>query len=217
MVHVTTHAFVRRLASHATFGVLIALAAATLATSPAHAQNSVASRAAQGPLVGSGPKSREPTPAPASALPGENVGGDRVTPSDRSANDMSPNEALFDAVNRGDIAGARDAISRGADFNARNELGQTPLDESIDLNRNNITFMLLSLRGGPNDSSAPPPSAKLGKAAPRPIAQSVTASNAPAPKPVAKPVPTPVAAQAAPAGNDPGTPNPQRGFLGFGG
>jgi ankyrin repeat protein len=98
--------------------------------------------------------SAPPSSAPPSALPGAQLGADRVVPSDKSAADMSPTDALFDAVTRGDISAAQDAINRGADFNARNVLGLTPLDESIDLGRNNITFLLLSLRGASDVSAA---------------------------------------------------------------
>jgi ankyrin repeat protein len=136
-----------------------------------------------------------------------------VIPAEHAATDMSPNDTLFDAVNRGDLTAARDAIARGADFNARNELGQTPLDESIDLGRNNITFLLLSMRPSPGDSIAPAAPGKPGTprqtaaapAAARPSVQSVSVPPA-APKPAAAPV-----------ASNPGTPNPQRGFLGFGG
>ena len=34
-----------------------------------------------------------------------------------SAGDLQPTDALFDAINRGDIAAARDALNRGADLN----------------------------------------------------------------------------------------------------
>ena len=61
---------------------------------------------------------------------------------------MEPTEALFDAINRGDIGTARDAISRGADLHGHNVLGMTPLELSVDLGRNDISFMLLSMRGG---------------------------------------------------------------------
>ena len=65
---------------------------------------------------------------------------------ERTNKDIGPTAALFDAINRGDGLAARDAINRGADMNGHNILGQTPLDMSIDLNRNPITFLLLSLR-----------------------------------------------------------------------
>jgi ankyrin repeat protein len=60
---------------------------------------------------------------------------------------MSPNDALFDAINRGDGAAARDAMNRGAQLDAKNVLGQTPIDAAIEANRNDITFLLLSMRG----------------------------------------------------------------------
>ena len=57
------------------------------------------------------------TSAPvAKALPGARGVGSRVAPSERAAADMKPTEALFDAVNRGDMSAARDAISRGAEI-----------------------------------------------------------------------------------------------------
>lgn len=65
----------------------------------------------------------------------------------QSPSDMSPTDALFDAINRGDVATARDAVNRGANLNAYNLLGMTPVDMSVDLGRNDITFMLLSMRG----------------------------------------------------------------------
>ena len=65
----------------------------------------------------------------------------------QSPSDMSPTDALFDAINRGDVATARDAVNRGANLNGYNLLGMTPLDLSVDLGRNDITFMLLSMRG----------------------------------------------------------------------
>jgi len=61
---------------------------------------------------------------------------------------MSPTDALFDAINRGDLSAAQDAVSRGADLNGQNVLGMTPVQLSIDLGRNDITFLLLSASGG---------------------------------------------------------------------
>lgn len=176
-----------------------------------------------GPMVGGGKPSRNGAaakPAPPPALPGAAVGQDRVTPSEKAAVDLSPNDSLFDAVNRGDIVSARDALNRGADPQARNVLGLTALDESIDLGRNDITFLLLSLR----QANAEPPPVPAAKAPAKP-------AGAP---PVAKPKPAPVAAAGAapavttarqqaqaakpvPSSGPSGTPNPQAGFLGFGG
>ena len=58
-----------------------------------------------------------PKAAPPPALPGaRSVGGPAAA--QRPPSELSPNEALFDGVNRGDIVAVRDALSRGADLNA---------------------------------------------------------------------------------------------------
>jgi hypothetical protein len=142
--------------------------------------------------------------------------------------DMPPTQALFDAINRGDIAGARDALNRGADIDARNVLGMTPLDSAIDLGRNDISFLLLSMRG---EGGPPPPGARQANAAPPPspkparnvrtarrtpergaerVAENTTSAGAEAPTPAAAQAPHLFA-------GDGGTPAPQVGFLGFGG
>ena len=97
--------------------------------------------------------SSEPPPA---AVPGARARADAAAPAERSAADLPPTEALFDAINRGDIVTARDAISRGADLDGTNLLGLTPLELSVDLGRNDLSFLLLSLRGGSSRSSGPP-------------------------------------------------------------
>jgi hypothetical protein len=84
--------------------------------------------------------------APPPAIPGA-VSDAEPAPATKNAAEMSPNDALFDAINRGDGAAARDAVNRGAQIEAHNVLGQTPLDAAIEANRNDITFLLLSLRG----------------------------------------------------------------------
>ena len=62
---------------------------------------------------------------------------------------MSPNAALFDAIDRGDLAAARDAVGRGADLGATNAVGQSPIDESVSLGRNDITSKpILHMLGG---------------------------------------------------------------------
>src|SRR5689334_9133783 len=94
-----------------------------------------------------GAEAEKPKPPPPEALPGARTDKERVAPPDRSTSDMSPNEALFDGINRGDIAAVRDAIDRGADLKGPNVLGLTPIELSIDLGRNDISFLLLSLRG----------------------------------------------------------------------
>jgi hypothetical protein len=92
--------------------------------------------------------------APPPAIPGAVSDGEAAPPSKNVA-EMSPNDALFDAINRGDAAGARDAINRGAQLDAHNVLGQTPTDAAIEANRNDITFMLLSLRGAVGNAGRP--------------------------------------------------------------
>ena len=83
-------------------------------------------------------------------------------PADESAN-LSPTPALFDAITRGDLAAARDAVNRGADLNGRNALGLTPVDWAVDQGRNDILFYLLSARGIAGSSG--PTSARSAAAA----------------------------------------------------
>lgn len=61
--------------------------------------------------------------------------------------DQNPTKSLFDAINVGNMMDVQDALNRGADLHATNVLGQTPLEMSVDLNRDRITFLLLSMRG----------------------------------------------------------------------
>jgi len=75
-------------------------------------------------------------------------------PADDNAN-LSPTPALFDAITRGDLAAARDAVNRGADLNGRNALGLTPVDWAVDQGRNDILFFLLSSRGMAGGPSGP--------------------------------------------------------------
>ncbi|MBE7211867.1 MAG: ankyrin repeat domain-containing protein, partial [Gluconacetobacter diazotrophicus] len=83
--------------------------------------------------------------APPPAIPGA-VTDEATATSGHASADMEPTAALFDAINRGDIVSAKEALGRGADLNGRNVLGQNPLDMAIDLNRSDITFLLLSMR-----------------------------------------------------------------------
>jgi hypothetical protein len=163
-----------------------------------------------------GGKSPPPSAAkalPPPALPGATQNAARVTPSFRPPTDMEPTDALFDAINRGDIASARDAISRGADLSGRNILGMTPMELSIDLGRNDISFLLLSLRGSDDGRGR---QAGSGQAATKPV-QAKPAARSPVVSAKA-----PVAAQpqstqqtARLFSGDGGTPIPNAGFLGF--
>ncbi len=147
----------------------------------------------------------KPAPAPP-GLPGAQSTGP-IVGAQRAARDLSPNAQLFDAIDRGDIASARDALSRGADLNARNALGETPIQLSVDLARNDITFLLLSARGGEPAPGARPPANPVHEVAASGVPQRVA--------PIA-PAPRAAPAQPLRLSNNPGVPNPSAGFLGFG-
>ncbi|MBN9510555.1 MAG: ankyrin repeat domain-containing protein [Alphaproteobacteria bacterium] len=152
----------------------------------------------------------------AAALPGARPGLGSM-PADKNAADLAPNEALFDAINRGDITSARDAVNRGAQIDAQNVLGMTPLELSVDLSRNDITFFLLSMRGTSADHHGQQPAVAVAEKTPektpaKPAAKRVALSTkAVAPKPNLAAMPRQYAGP-----SDPGTPVPEAGFLGFG-
>lgn len=162
--------------------------------------------------IGNGGKAPAAPPkvAPPPALPGAQANSG-AAPATKMPTDMEPNDALFDAINRGDLAAARDAINRGADLGATNILGMTPLDLSVDLGRNDISFMLISLRGA--DSGSQAPAATKASSSAKQAKQILT-------KPAKPGKATKVAEPAAPQmprlfAGDGGTPNPNAGFLGF--
>jgi len=88
----------------------------------------------------------KPEAAQPPVLPGTKGASEAAAPTGSPA-DLSPTDGLFDAINRGDLTAARDAVNRGANLDGQNLLGLTPLDLSVDLGRNDISFMLLSMRG----------------------------------------------------------------------
>ena len=166
-----------------------------------------------------GPGAKKPArPAQPRALPGSRVEQLEAAPLERPPSEMKPNEALFDAINRGDLPACREAISRGAELERPNVLGLTALDLAIDLGRNDITFLLLSMRGASGRSNVEATTSATG-AAPKNAGKPV-AAVAPKPQPVARPVVEAPIRAATPGrqavANDPGTPAPQAGFLGFG-
>lgn len=190
--------------------------------------NGIGNQAGQGarPVVPTAtlpPTQRDVAPG----LPGARTREDMVAPADRPAMQMRPTEALFDAINRGDIAATRDAIGRGAELNGRNILGFTPLETAVDLGRKDIVFLLLSLRGMDDRPNAAPPGVRPGSAS---AAFRALEQQQPAPRQDARRQPTgprPAAEQAAPMpasartpsqyAGDGGSPSPDAGFLGFGG
>jgi hypothetical protein len=171
---------------------------AALAGGPAFAQ--IAGPASAGSPEGTPkPLPRVPDIAPA-GVPGIGAAPLATGPSVAKPTSGDPTTALFAAINNGDYTAAQDAVGRGANIDAQNNLGETPLDLSIALNRTQITFLLLSTRnemGGTVAESGPPP------APARPV-KPVRVSSAPV---VMKPQVM---------GNATGTPNASAGFLGFG-
>ncbi|WP_428375020.1 ankyrin repeat domain-containing protein [Lichenicoccus sp.] len=146
--------------------------------------------------------------APPPALPGA-VPSDEAAPRGHVPLDVNPNAALFDAINRGDLTAAKDALSRGADLQAVNILGQKPLDMAIDLNRNDITFVLLSMRTQGADGGTQIASAQGGNAG----GVAVEASAARRRSPVQEAADL----RARRLAEDGGAARPDIGFLGFGG
>ena len=174
---------------------------------PAAAQSNL--RQGLGPTVPAPQEKARPVPPP--ALPGSRGEPGAVAPATKLPGEMQPTEALFDSVNRGDTAAGRDAIGRGADLNARNVLGLTPLELAVDLGRNELAFLLLSMRG------ASDPAQGRDAARPAPPPALTAAERRAASRAASRPASAATVSPAAPrlfAGNG-GAPIPQAGFLGF--
>jgi hypothetical protein len=160
-------------------------------------------------------KGARPEQAPPS-LPGTKAPVEAAAPTASPA-DMTPTEALFDAINRGDVAGSRDAVNRGADLRGVNVLGLTPLELSVDLGRNDISFMLLSMRDGDATSRS---ATRTGAERPDPasaVLRSGASPRAPSRSRVAAATPSNEPTAEGPrlySGNG-GTPIPAAGFVGF--
>jgi hypothetical protein len=203
------HSFLRIMALSGAFAVLSATACWAQLGGPGLTGNGVGPvfnpASAQGQGDKTGPKPELPP-----AVPGAKSDPSLVAPATKLPSEMNPTDALFDAINRGDITVARDAINRGADLEGRNILGMTPMELSIDLSRNDIAFLLLSMRGADSASSREPPPAKGAKQQP---IREVRMKAPPLPR-VAAPPPPRVAKLFS---GDGGTPVPQSGFLGFSG
>jgi hypothetical protein len=171
------------------------------------------------------PEKNESKPEQPPAVPGARAESEPA-PAERPPSDMPPTEALFDAINRGDIATARDAIGRGADLDGQNILGLTPLELSVDIGRKDITFMLLSLRAGKSISGPAPTSTAAARplTPAKPGAREIkvaavkpkTAPPAHAPGGMQSTVAAMAPARPQLFAGDGGTPVPSAGFLGFG-
>jgi hypothetical protein len=103
-------------------------------------------------------------------------------------------------------------VARGADTEARNVLGLTPVDAAVDQGRTEIMFYLLSVRGAPR-VAGPSPSEAEGRAAAASRRREARRTAEP-PRPAPAEAPAPVRSARLWAG-DGGAPNPAVGFLGF--
>lgn len=123
-----------------------------------------------------------------------------------------PTQALFDAINLGDLDEVRAAVAAGANIGARNVLGLTPLDLALDLGQTDIAFFLMSLGRAPTRAQPPEPAAPRAPATSPPAVGREQARTVPVPT-----APAPAAAvPAAPLWRgDGGAPVPEAGFLGF--
>lgn len=183
----------------------------TLAAVPAMAQLSGGS----GGMGGMTPKAPAPQPrtpdiAPP-ALPGAAVPAVATGPVLAKPDIGDPTAALFAAITKGDDSAAQFALGRGADLQAQDQFGETPLDLAIALNRTSTIFLLLQARNElAAQGNGPEP---LGATwsldqSPAPLTKQTTTYKPPAPVQTAKPHVT------GPVNN--GTPDPNAGFLGFG-
>ena len=170
-----------------------------------------------GAPAGSNASDKE-APVLAPALPGAVSTTDAVAPASKPASEMSPNDALFDAIERGDLAGVRDALSRGAQLNAHDVLGETPLELAVDLGWHAIAFTLLSMRGAASGDDG----ARGGVADVSVLSRAETRAAAITRLPEAAPrggarfaLSDAGAIQTAAEDAFAGTPNPASGFLGF--
>ena len=215
-------------------GLLAGLVVAFAWPAPkAEAQASLPSPTSMGPVVKGGSGVGAPQPS-APGLPGARPAG-VVSRGIINSDLLSPNDQLFDAIDRGDTSAARDAIARGAELDATNAVGQTPIDESVSLGRNEITFLLVTLlhAGGSNITDAqgpmamPPPntlglSSKDERAVSTPVSffgsqNPATATRRKTHYFASASENATEAAPAAPSYADTtGTPVPSAGFVGFG-
>ena len=159
------------------------------------------------------PGARPPRPP---ALPGLAARrAPQPIPGDENAN-LSPTPALFDAITRGDLTAARDAVNRGADLEGRNALGLTPAEWAVDQGRNDILFFLLSARGMAGNPAPPadPRAAAAQRAAQERAAQAEAARIA---RQIASQGPRSPMVSLKPRlfANDGGAAQVEAGFLGF--
>jgi hypothetical protein len=170
-----------------------------------------------GPMGGGLHARQAPQEVAPPALPGASGVGN-ISAGPVTTTDEDPTKLLFTAINHGDYTQARAAVSRGANLNARNALNETPIELAVELNRNNITFMLLSVRAEEGQSPA-------SQGSPSSTGRAIAASTHDEHRPVASPRQPVVSYETqqnhvqpgATLPDQHGVPNPSAGFLGFGG
>ena len=211
--------FARNLAIGLCFPLGLAIAVATPCVAQLTGDGPMSIGGASQRTMRGAQQNAKPQPTPPPVLPGTKTSPEAAAPTGSIA-DMLPTDALFDAINRGDLPSARDAVNRGAELNGHNVLGLTPLELSVDLGRNDISFMLLSMRdadsasrtlvrrgtsGGANEGDG----ILRASATLRPVGRSrVTSASARAPE-------EPVAETPRLYSGNGGSPIPAAGFLGF--
>jgi len=175
---------------------------------------------AQG-MLGAGRTTSRPAPeAPREqppALPGVAARrGQAPIPAETPPASMNPNDALFDGINRGDIATVRDAVARGADVNARNALGLTAVDSAVDQGRPEIMFYVLSMRSFAGNAPPPPARPPAARGRTQPTREQAARDRSPTTRDqpgVQAATVTPRLPQLWQANG--GAPQPSIGFLGF--
>jgi hypothetical protein len=195
------------------FGVALTITAA-----PAMAQ--LAAGGGSGSGMGSGiggltnkaptPLPRTPDTAPA-ALPGAPLPQVATGPVLTKPDTGDPTTELFAAITKGDDSAAQSALGRGADLNAQNQFGETPLDLAIALNRTSIAFLLLQTRNELSAQGAGSEPIGAPWLLDQPSTPPTKEKAAYQPPLAPKPAPSPYAGQPA----NTGTPDPNAGFLGF--
>ncbi len=108
-------------------------------------------------VLGAAPASSQPAPPTASPAQGDLVPAPAPAAVDPDRALMfDATRDLFTAVSANDLEGVQGAISAGADLEARNIWGMTPIDVAVDRSYYDIAHYLLSIRNqGASDARSP--------------------------------------------------------------
>ncbi|MEO5337677.1 MAG: hypothetical protein H7841_12400 [Magnetospirillum sp. WYHS-4] len=122
---------------------------------------------------------------------------------------MSPDQYLFEAVRRNDLAAAQAAIRAGARVDTLDEWGLTAADVALDKGYFPIARYLMDMKGDSAPARpVPPPPVPAVAAAPRPSPFPPTPPVSPPPIAVVEPPPVPLPAEAAVTAPSPPVPVP---------